>query len=238
MNTKLKLVLAFGAGTLFGGLVIYRKMEDNMNAIIKQESDDLREYYASKNEFKPEEFVDEEDFEEETLKEMVNLTKNYQAEANVNYAGYAKKSLQQEMEERGLSSALKLADEMGDEHEVDMPERRNIFDAREPYVISFDSVGILENYDTQTLTYYPDVDELVDNRDEPVEDVESLVGAFQNEFGHISDSDETVYIRNEGISMDFEIVRSYDDYTDVLIRTAAEAYEDAPTHESMNAASK
>ena len=238
MNRKLQLTLAFSAGVLFGGLVIYHKMEDQMNETINNEIEDIKAFYAERNGFKPDNFVADEDFEEETLNDMVKLSSNYKAEDNVDYTAYSKGTVEEEMAARGLASAIALAND--DEYEPDdeLPERRNLFDAKEPYTIAFDGVGVLENYDQQTLTYYPDADELVDERDEPVENVDFLVGKhFRDDFGHMSENDNIVYIRNEGISMEFEIIRTSDDYADILLRTLGEEYEDVPSREPMNESS-
>lgn len=73
-----------------------------------------------------------------------------------------------------------------------------------PYVISpdeFDEIG----YETSSLTYYAD-GVLVDESDNVIEDVDGLIGLDSLEtFGRYED--DSVFVRNDDIQTDFEILR-------------------------------
>ena len=82
-----------------------------------------------------------------------------------------------------------------------------------PYVISPAEFGNLDGYDIQTLRYYEGDDTLTDDDDNVVD--EELVGsASLSAFGEYED--DTVYVRNDRLKRDYEILRENGRYTDVL----------------------
>ena len=83
-----------------------------------------------------------------------------------------------------------------------------------PYTISFDEFNDNEvNHEQTTLTYYDEDDTLVDSKDQPIDNTEYTVGDDNlTRFGHGSGDVNVVYVRNEKIDMDFEIVRSRGSY--------------------------
>lgn len=82
-----------------------------------------------------------------------------------------------------------------------------------PYVISPAEFGGLDGYDIRTLKYYTDDDTLTDDDDNIVD--EEIVGSSSlSSFGDYED--DVVYVRNERLKCDFEILKDYGRYTDVL----------------------
>lgn len=81
-----------------------------------------------------------------------------------------------------------------------------------PYVIppdEFDELG----YDTVTLTYYADK-VLVDEYDNRIEDVESLIG--EESLTHFGEyEDDAVYVRNDIYKTDYEILLDIGTYAEV-----------------------
>lgn len=85
---------------------------------------------------------------------------------------------------------------------------------RKPYVIPPEEFGEEEEYGRSSLTYYADK-VLVDELDEMVENVEDTIG-FES-LTHFGEYEEdSVYVRNERIKCDFEILLDSRRYTDVL----------------------
>ena len=71
-----------------------------------------------------------------------------------------------------------------------------------------------DDYDKGDLTYYEGDDILVDSQESPIEDVEGLIGPDAlTRFGDGSNSRDIVYVRNDRVSMDFEISRDQRSYT-------------------------
>lgn len=87
-----------------------------------------------------------------------------------------------------------------------------------PYAISFEEFN--ENapgHEQTTLTYFALDDTLVDAQDKPIDNTEYTVGDDNlNRFGHGSGDPNVVYVRNEKIDMDFEVVRDKGSYSKAI----------------------
>lgn len=115
------------------------------------------------------------------------------------------------------------------------PETRNVFDEAtvedhwddhaerahrspdSPYVIHVDEKGEFDDYTDVTWTYYEADDVLCNEKDEIIDptDRERLVGEQNlNKFGHGSKDAAIVYIRNDQLEMEIEIVRSPNSYAE------------------------
>lgn len=82
----------------------------------------------------------------------------------------------------------------------------------EPYIITPDELGELDGYDIETLYYHAD-NVLVDDTGTPIEDVEGLVGVdFPDYFGEYED--DAVYVRNDRLRCDYEILRDLSNYSE------------------------
>lgn len=81
------------------------------------------------------------------------------------------------------------------------------------YVIPPESVGDLD-YEIASLTYYAD-EVLTNDRDEVIKDIDDLIGLESlNHFGEFED--DSVYVRNDKLKTDFEILRDMRNYADVI----------------------
>ena len=77
-----------------------------------------------------------------------------------------------------------------------------------PYIIHHDEFFHGEiDYDQVSLTYFDGDDVLVDEKDEPVDDPDDLVGD-NLKFGHGSKDNKIVYIRNDRRQLDIEVIES------------------------------
>jgi hypothetical protein len=90
---------------------------------------------------------------------------------------------------------------------------QNVFDMG-PVVIDQDEFMTNElGHEQATLTYYEKSDQVCGERDEPIDNSEIVVGtAFKTHFGDGSSDENVVHIRNSGLHMDFEVVRSFGSY--------------------------
>lgn len=92
-----------------------------------------------------------------------------------------------------------------------------------PYVISPEEFGELENYETVTLTYYAD-GVVADDCDYRVEDADDIIGIGSLEhFGEYED--DSVFVRNDRLKCDYEILRDPRLYSDI-IKTMPHLMED------------
>lgn len=106
--------------------------------------------------------------------------------------------------------------EQGDE-EVDEPETMDDQDV--PFIISQKVFMQNDPEHTQcTVTWFELDKVLIDEREDRLDDYDNMVGANNLErFGHKSNDPNVVYVRNDSLQMDFEILLSRGKYTkDVL----------------------
>ena len=91
-----------------------------------------------------------------------------------------------------------------------------------PYVITSEqfSESLSDNYnhDKITIYYYEEDDILVDEQEDPITDISSIIGdvALLN-FGLNSNDPDIVFVRNEKISIDFEIIRYHKSYQETVL---------------------
>lgn len=78
-----------------------------------------------------------------------------------------------------------------------------------PYIIAMSEFGEDEEYDTETLYYYTD-GVLADANDEIIESIINTVGIEAIE--HINNGEDMVYVRNERLEMEYEVVRELRTY--------------------------
>lgn len=88
-----------------------------------------------------------------------------------------------------------------------------------PYIIHHDEFyEAALDYDTIQLTYYEVDDTLVNEQDKPVEETDKMIGDDHLvRFGHGSKDPKIVYVRNDILKTDFEIVKSTGSYLEEVL---------------------
>ena len=110
----------------------------------------------------------------------------------------------QEMKNLGYSTGVDLSEK------TDNSAERIAQIESAPYVITEDEFGEFGN-DEETLIYYED-GVLATEDDDPIDDVEELVGNCLNEFGKY---DERMYVRNQEREIDYVILKSEKLWSDI-----------------------
>jgi hypothetical protein len=88
-------------------------------------------------------------------------------------------------------------------------------DGRHAYVIHLDEFRENDTYENSTYTYYEEDDVLSDERDIVIDDVEGIVGSDNlQRWGHGSNDINVVYVRNDELQLDIEILRSPGSYAE------------------------
>jgi hypothetical protein len=102
-------------------------------------------------------------------------------------------------------------------------------DKAPPFVISrgtytWDEEG--ESYDKITVKYFPRDRVLLDDDDDPIEDVGRIVG-WRNltRFGHESEDPDVVFVRNRHMQTDFEVVKEEDSQLPLHVKYGMEKEE-------------
>ena len=112
--------------------------------------------------------------------------------------------------ESGLSSMVR---DLGYASPLNMEEKKESMKKEGTYVIPPDDFGET-GYKTESLTYYADKI-LTYETDEVIDDVDYLIGSESlNCFGEYED--DSVFVRNEDLKTDFEILLDMRKYSDVV----------------------
>ena len=87
-----------------------------------------------------------------------------------------------------------------------------------PYVIDFERFCEEHENEKITITYYEGDDTLVDEKEEIIPDVSSIIGyEALNNFGRGSEDPDVVYVRNDKMGIDYEVVRNQGNYKEVIL---------------------
>jgi hypothetical protein len=96
-------------------------------------------------------------------------------------------------------------------------ETEEVTKVERPYVISPSEYGELDGYETVSLTYFKDGVLTTDYDDEEVDYVDDVVGLDSLEhFGEYDSDPDTVFVRNDRLKVDYEIMRDNRNYSDVV----------------------
>jgi hypothetical protein len=198
-------VMGSGGGWLFAR----RQLETKYEKIAETEIDEMREHFRKRAVVR------------ETKPDLSDLSKR------VTDLGYQGK------EESSISSPAPSSLAPPGAPNVQPPEEvRNVFESMgksvdgwdwetekslrefvKVYVLHKDEFGEDGNLET-TLTYYEGDDVLCDDHDRPVDDQHKLVGNCLEQFGHGSGDRNVVYVRNEELGLDLEVVKTHKSYAE------------------------
>ena len=195
MSETIKKIFIFIAGAGLGAIVSWQFLKNKYEQIANEEIASVKEAYNKKDNISADE-SEEDEFQEKYYEKtadgkLVETTLPSEEEVN-EYKKIVSNYTSNENEKKGVT---------------DMP--------RGPYVIKPEEFGNMD-YDLVSLEYYADK-VLVDEDDHPIQDIEYMVGEDSLEhFGEYED--DAVYVRNDLIKTDFEILlvesRYYDDDVD------------------------
>lgn len=174
-------IIALVTGAVVGSAVTYKIAKDKFTKLFDEELENMREYYLGLCASLKQ---DEPEEKEETRVEEPSVVDAEAIITNFNYSVY------QESGEEGLV--------------------RNKTERYKPYIIPPELFGDDDSYDTETLTYYSD-GVLTDDQDNPIEDVQGMVG--NDSLMHFGEYEpDAVYVRNDRLKVDFEILLDNDRY--------------------------
>lgn len=175
--SKVKGLLIFAAGALAGAFAGARIAKKHYEELAQEEIEEVRAYYKNK-----EEKEEPKEVEEKVEEKSIEVEEKKEYDNIIKHGNYMTMEEDEENED----------DELYDSDD-------------EPYIIDPSEFGNYGHYATQTCTYFAD-GVLVDDVDEVIEDPDSLVGTYHIDI--FRDFDATsVYVRNDWMKMDFEIIR-------------------------------
>ena len=209
MNSTLKGVLIFVLGAAAGSLATWKLIEKKYKDIAQEEIDSVKDTFSKmkKNEY-PDKLEDYPDFEEfddsddsydsddEESKSEQKIDRNNKPDI-VEYAKILSETGYTNYAERQDKKEKKGVEPVEDER---------------PYVISPDEFGEKDGYENVTLTYYAD-GVLTDYFDNVISNIDEVVGFDSlDHFGEYED--DAVFVRNEKMETDYEILRDLRDFNE------------------------
>jgi len=109
-------------------------------------------------------------------------------------------------------------DDEDEDEEVAWGDEVTARTADKPYIISVDEhmEGVI-GYSQVTLTYFVEDDTLIDEGEVPIEDMDLVVGSINlDRFGYRSGDPRVVYVRNDKLRADYEILRHEGSFGEVV----------------------
>lgn len=199
MKCKFINVLMFAVGAAIGSAVTWKVVKTKYEKIAQEENDSVKEAFADR------------------LANLQEQVDDYsEADAAEEWADRAKQINWEELEDldedeediglegNDLAEYAQLAsiytNEEGGAKKM----------TKKPYVISPDDFGELDDYNRISLTYY--ADGIIEDEDrEIVNDIDELIG--EDSLTHFGEyEDDSVFVRNEYLRTDFEILKDYRSY--------------------------
>lgn len=258
-TTNAKMILVGVAGIVLGATVAYlvtaKRVAAKEHARADAEIEDVRNTYAFQN--KPDLATLAEAIPDEELPEPFSEQEHATAERITKDEGYVRYATPDQVEQYENEHAEEIAEQANEVasaaadlaanvnmnvFESDHPD--TYFDASEerqrridfpdlPYVITKDEFDENEpEYEQQSLTYYEGDDVLCDAGDKAIDISDKVVGDSNLlRFGHGSGDPEIVYVRNNRLEVDFEVVHHEGTYAkEVLDYDSGESL----THSARN----
>lgn len=198
MNNKCMSFLTFIMGAAVGSVATWQYVKKKYEQIAQDEIDSVKEVF-SKKELTP---VNEPD----DIRNKAN-----QAKEKLGVAEYAAR-----LQEHGYTNYSNIEANGKNASYNKKEEESEPMAEDKPYVIEPEEFGEIDEYESISLTYYSD-NILADDNDELVEDVDTIVGVESlSRFGEFED--DSVFVRNDRLKCDYEILLDQRSYSDVIKR--------------------
>ena len=182
----------FAAGALVGSLSTWYATRKYYEKIANDEIESMKEWLARRIEEQDEnaeEQVSKSDEKPNSPSVKPNLMEYAAMVKDLGYTDYSRKTEEPEKEE---------------DEEVDDMDR--------PHIIEPEEFGECD-YEEVSLTHYAD-GVLTDEQDNPIEDVDGIVGEdYAEHFGEYED--DSVFVRNDRLQTDFEILADQRNFSDL-----------------------
>jgi hypothetical protein len=215
MNTGLKNILILTLGVGIGAFVTYQILNKKYAALAQEEIESVRQVFGRGE---PKNSINREfdgGYIYNDSKTDIDLTDKTSMHPNITpnmaeksrYKKLVRKYTPYNEVTKGRNGDVVNTFEVG-------PDR----DDPSCYIISIEEFSNERpEYDKISISYYETDDTLADETDEIVPDVETLIGEALLCFGDQSDDPDVVYVRNECISIDYEIIRLHKSYQETVL---------------------
>lgn len=236
-------IVSAGTGLVVGYELAKRRLRGEFEERLDEDIQNYKNSYDSLQKMKADKKAAQEALNQmdevpvETLQRVLDGLKNLDepkltaAEAMVKYSGGAQTADRVTSVLERFPKPVGLLDLMEPD---DVQEETNLFDSRlspdvsqeyldslripgQPYIISHLEFVDGQSHQQSSLTWYDDDGVLSDDQDVPVDDVDNVVGlANMERFGIGSGDMSIVYIRNEKLRTEFEVVFNHGSYAQIV----------------------
>ena len=223
MNKTFGMIASFVVGFIAGGIVVKKvmdkAMEEAAHEVVDNIVDDYKKDIEDKKESNTELRPNEVQYAEQDSKATNEMLRRTRKERTI-YSDLTRKYKEAEDD-------YKREVEENSEYDTGFDEcnyedvRQPVYDIyptertdEEPYFIEQEECGVLDDYDGDDWTYYPD-GYMTDSQGIPIsnEDVRNALGTHFPEWFKMYDTDE-IWVRNERLKMDFSIVLDAENFED------------------------
>lgn len=216
-----KTILAFILGAAAGGLAAAKVLEHRYNKIIEDELESLQEWrdriMNAETLGEDEEVVVETDIIVDAKEPIIY--KDTPKNERIDYTKPTPEEL--------VDSYKRLVPFEDDEEEIvnygpEDDEEALDMDTAIYTISDLDFNTGAPDHDKITITYYEGDDTLADEREEIIPDINYTVGEDTlSKFGYLEHDPDVIYVRNNRISVDFEIIRDYGSYEETVMGVTA-----------------
>lgn len=194
MNFKNILIFVLGAGV--GSFVTYRLLKDKYEALAEEEIESMKDVLSrgrqNSMEFDP-------DPMEMTEEEYTKLVSRQPLVSSIDRLG------RRQVERRNYATPF-------------IAGTTDALVTPDPYVISAEDYHETNlNHEKSSITYFNVDDTLVDESEEPIVDPESIIGDALMHFGESEEDPDIVYVRNEKLGIDYEVIRTEKSYQETVL---------------------
>lgn len=204
MMSTLNKVIIFAAGAVIGSLMAWKLTKTKYEKIMIEEEQSLREYYNKKVKVIEDTATDLHDSyqrREDALRKKLEEKTEKEPE------------IVQDMDEFHDKEFDKYAEILKDHKYSHEEPCFDVGTNDKPYVVSPDEFGDADDYDIITLNYYAD-GVVADDWNDPIEDIGATIGEdFASHYGEYEE--DVVYVRNDRLKVEYEILRSNLRYEDM-----------------------
>jgi len=205
MNTNLRSIVMFALGAGAGSFITWRVLKEQYDVLLLSEIESVKEVYGRGGSDPKEYHGDGTDLVDEGF-----YTSNSEPpvlKERMKYKRYVKENTPyNEIRKANEGLLANLAEPEPADKDTSC------------YVISISQFGAeREDYETLSLSYYEGDDTLADEKDEIIQDVIGTVGEGLLCFGDQSEDPDVVYVRNERLGIDYEIVRLHKSYQETVL---------------------
>lgn len=188
MKDTLSNFIIFATGAAIGSVVTWKLVKSKYEQIAQEEIESVKEVFARRDK----------KVEEEPVEPIESVPKK---EPEGHAGTLIRKMYGDLLKKSNYTSYSDIGEQKEEASNVDAP-----------YVIPPEEYGE-KDYETISLVYYAD-GVLADDKNDLVEDADDSVGEFSSHFGEYED--DSVFVRNDGLKVDYEILLDPRNYSDVI----------------------